>query len=156
MTPCLARQHGTANAYRNHYCRCPSARTGNTRYNKLRKAGLTKPGWVPAIGVIRRRRALAAMGYSLDYLAARLGKPPRAVGNYMRRAHVTRAVHLSWCELYDELAMVPGPSQRARDYARKQGWPPPLAWEDSRIDDPRGKPLGIPRRPRTAGLKAAA
>jgi DNA-binding NarL/FixJ family response regulator len=37
------------------------------------------------------------------------------------------------------LSRIPGPSQRARNDARRKGWHGPLAWDDD-IDDPTAKP----------------
>jgi hypothetical protein len=48
--------------------------------------------------------------------------------------------------VYDELAMTPGPSTRARDAAARRGWVPPLAWDDDEIDDPQARPARGPRR----------
>lgn len=138
MATCTAVKHGTANAYRNHHCRCDTARVANTRYNKLRRAGLHDPGWVSSLGVVRRRQALAAIGYGLPQLVPHLGVPARALGNYLRRPHVSRATFGKWSAVYDRLCMTPGPGWMAANYARRMGWAPPLAWDD--IDDPTAVP----------------
>lgn len=132
---CPGTEHGTSNAYRNHGCRCDDARRANTRYRKLRAAGLLEPGWVPSLGVVRRRQALAAVGYGLPQLVPHLGRPERAIGNYLRRPHVTRETFAKWVIVYELLREVPGPSRRARDYARQMGWHPPEFWGDD-IDEP--------------------
>ena len=60
-----------------------------------------------------------------------------------RREQVAVATAQLVRELYDELAMVTGPSQRARTLAAKHGWAPPLAWDDETIDDPAARPHGV-------------
>lgn len=90
---------------------------------------------VDSIGTQRRAQALCAIGYSLSDQARRLGYPVSAYHRSMLRAErVTAGRARAVRDLYDELAMTPGPSRRARLDAAKKGWPPPLAWDD--IDDP--------------------
>ena len=100
-----------------------------------------------SIGVTRRLRALNALGYSQDDLAARLGvhyswvcklmSTERAQVNKVNPDTVTRVT-----DLYNQLSMTPGPSERARRAARIKGWAPPLAWDDDTIDDPNAQPDG--------------
>lgn len=142
---CSGTSHGTSNDYRNHGCRCPDAAQDNTRYGKRRRAGLHRPGWVSSVGVVRRRQALAVMGYGLRDLAPFFGTSWRGVGNYLARPHVHRSTFERWVEVYDRLSMTPGPNVRAREYARKLGWAPPLAWDDDEIDTPDAVPTGRPR-----------
>lgn len=132
---CPGDQHGTSNAYRNHGCRCTDAKVANTRYVKHRLAGLHEAAWVSAVGVVRRRQALAVMGYSLIDLAPHLGVSWRAVSNYQRRPRVHRSTFQRWCQVYDELSMTPGPSKKAREEALRRGWASPLAWDEGTIDD---------------------
>lgn len=143
---CSGSQHGTSNAYRNHECRCPDARRANSTYQKRQRAGLLAPGRVSTVGVVRRRRALAAMGWGLIDLAPRLGVGSEfAVNNYLRRERVLRSTFEKWVRVYDDLSMTPGPNELARDLAARKGWPPPLAWDDDEIDNPDAKPARMPR-----------
>jgi hypothetical protein len=142
--PCTGTRHGTANAYRNHGCRCDTARQDNTRYNKKREAGIHQPAWVPSIGVVRRRQALAAIGYGLTELAPYFGKAERALGNQLARPRVTRTTFTRWVEVYNQLSMTPGPCPKARKHAQRMGWAPPLAWNN--IDNPKSKPFGVRKR----------
>jgi hypothetical protein len=38
--------------------------------------------------------------------------------------------------VYDRMSMTPGTSAYARNRAERQGWLPPLAWDDEMIEDP--------------------
>lgn len=102
---------------------------------------------VDATGTRRRVQALVALGYSLSAQCAVLG---RTVNNYYKVtrkpkvfAETARAVR----DLYRELEMTPAPPSHgavlARRHAARNGWLPPLAWDD--IDDPREKPKGLRR-----------
>jgi transcriptional regulator with XRE-family HTH domain len=78
-------------------------------------------------GTRRRVRALAAIGYSLKDQAEAVGRHP---ANY----RLIRTVR----DLYDTWSMTPAPdawtTQRTRRWAERQGWLPPLAWDDDLID----------------------
>lgn len=139
-TQCPGDQHGSANAYRNHGCRCLDARRANTNYRKRRRAGVHQPAMVDSVGVVRRRQALAVMGYGLPELAPHFGVSPRAVSNYMSRPRVHRSTLARWRQVYDLLSMTPGPNSKARGEALRRGWVPPLAWDDDTIDDPNAAP----------------
>jgi hypothetical protein len=146
---CPGSQHGTSNAYRNHGCRCADARRANTRYGKLRRAGLHQARWVSSLGVIRRRQALAAIGYGLRELEPYFGTSWRGVGNYQSRERVHRSTYDRWVEVYDRLSMTPGPNALVKQHARQQGWAPPLAWDDDELDNPEARPARMPRAWRT-------
>jgi hypothetical protein len=98
---------------------------------------------VPAVGAVRRIQALQAMGWPLNTI----GAYPHMAGRILRReGSVTSAG--KWRAIaatYDRLAMTRGPSERARQAARKAGWPLPLCWDDDDIDDP----AALPERRRT-------
>jgi hypothetical protein len=94
------------------------------------------------IGVIRRVRALARLGWSSPEMAARAGIPATTVarlrdhderqwvGNQRIRAAIAKA--------YDEMSMTVPPltrhTSKLANRAEARGWAPPLAWDD--IDDP--------------------
>lgn len=94
---------------------------------------------VPGIGTQRRLQALVAIGWTQAALAARIGW---TLGNLNALVHgrrdVAAATHRLVADLYDELSMRPGPSQRARNLAARRSWAPPLAWDD--IDNPNEQP----------------
>lgn len=96
---------------------------------------------VLSIGARRRVEALVAMGYSQRWICEQIGVKD---GN-LRPTFFTkkRCVARHWIavrDLYDAYAMKPGPSDRARRLAKKNGYAPPLAWDDDAIDDPHARP----------------
>ncbi|WP_280489549.1 DNA-binding protein [Nocardia farcinica] len=95
---------------------------------------------VPAIGAQRRLRALVAAGWTMTYLAEQLGMEP---GNFSTLIHRTEQVtarrHRDIAALFDRLQMQPGPSERARIYARRRRWALPLQWDEDTIDLPEAK-----------------
>lgn len=135
------RRHGTYSAAR-YGCRCPRAIEDRRRYNKLHHHGYSSPLWIDATGTRRRIQALCALGWSRPEMAARLGVGPRSMGHYLTVATVTTSTAARVRRLYDELAMHAGSSQRVRAHARRQGWVPPLAWDDDEIDNPAARPRG--------------
>jgi lambda repressor-like predicted transcriptional regulator len=100
------------------------------------------PGaYLPAAGTIRRVRALQAIGWPLDQLAARLGVHTQSLSRMCTKANeVTVERARAVLDLYDELSMTPGPSEKTRRRAEREGWAPPLAWDDDEIDDPKAAP----------------
>ena len=71
------------------------------------------------------------LGYDPSWVAKLLNNP---------RRRVNRDTYQAVADLYDRLSMTPGPSQEARDRAKRKGWRPPLAWDDDSIEDPEAKP----------------
>lgn len=101
---------------------------------------------VPAIGTIRRLRALHAIGYTAAQLAKLSGcanKPVRDLllggQSTVRQSTATRVA-----SMFDELQLKPlAPSRttsRAINRARKLGWATPLQWDEDRVDDPAARP----------------
>lgn len=93
---------------------------------------------VAAVGTKRRLEALAYMGWSLRHVAGRLGVTVQAVSQYRTRSMVYADTARAIRDLYDELWDQQGPSVRTRGWARREGWLPPLAWDD--MDDPDATP----------------
>lgn len=102
---------------------------------------------VDACGVRRRLNALAAIGWSRHALAAELGCDRSNVQKIIRSARSTPETAAAVRALYDRLSMIPGPHPAAAAVARRRGWPPPLAWDDDELDDPKGRP-NLGRAPR--------
>lgn len=94
---------------------------------------------VPAVGTVRRLRALVAIGWTESQLAERLGMQ---VGNFSRlilgmRERVLIGTYVATCELFSQAWAVPLSGSRAdaaRRLAKRHRWLGPLAWDD--IDDP--------------------
>lgn len=140
-------EHGHAERYRQHILDgdepCAACREGE----RVKKANYRKrrylnrgPMLVDATGTRRRIHALAAIGWSATELADRLGYDRSTISKWtqVRMVHVdTRARVI---DLYEQLAMTPGPNRVARRVAAASGWPPPLLWDDETIDDPNAVP----------------
>jgi hypothetical protein len=100
-------------------------------------------GDVPALGAIRRLRALYALGHFNQDIAAAVG---------MNRESVCALVAGNWTKIsvqndeavrqvYGKLSMTVGASWKTRRLAESKGWAPPLAWDDDTIDDPAASPV---------------
>lgn len=97
-------------------------------------------GHVGATGTTRRLQALAAMGHGLTEVRTITGLPLMTL-SVLRSGSVDGTSprnHTAVAAAFDRLAMRPGPSTRARLQATREGWAPPLAWDD--IDDPQETP----------------
>jgi hypothetical protein len=104
---------------------------------------------VPAIGTIRRMRALATIGWTFSAQATAIGWDVRNLHRIFTRSdYVTVATARTVAELYDRWSMTtPEPrysTSRARGAAARSRWLPPLAWDDDTIDDPAGVPVVLP------------
>lgn len=135
--------HGTVAQY-SAGCRCDRCRAAAARRGKRNRVALLRgyPGLLPYIVVTRRIHALAAIGWTYDDLAPRLGVTGQNVGYLASRSSgmVQRGIAHRVIRLYDELSMTPGPSNIARLRALSRGWAPPLLWDDDTIDDPNASP----------------
>ncbi|MEU3011101.1 DNA-binding protein [Nocardia asteroides] len=95
---------------------------------------------VLAIGTQRRLRALVALGWPQRHLAAELGIGARNFTPLIHRAErVTVARHRAVAALFGRLQLEPGPSSRARLYARRRHWALPFQWDEEEIDRPDGR-----------------
>lgn len=114
--------------------------------------GDRQPGSIPALGVVRRIRALNTLGWMTEEVCEEAGLCSRFAADLFtkRRPNVSRAsaeaidgVYSRWCMRLPE--MTPG-RRRTRTLAQQRGYPPPLAWDS--IDDPGEHPRGMGHRPR--------
>lgn len=101
--------------------------------------------FMPRTIAARKIQALAAIGYTLTWTATQLGITPQSLANILHdyKPNAGRVQRRTWdaiAALYDHHHMIPGPSQRARNIAKRNGWAPPLAWDD--IDDLDEQPSG--------------
>ena len=148
--------------------RGPSRRALRTTAEKILtvELDLADGARVDATGTTRRIRALVALGWSQSKLAALLditrsnfhlasGTHPTVLASTARRV----------AEVYDELSMTLPPQEsghdraaavRARAYAKRRGWLPPLALDDDRLDDPTYKAGSLISDTTTNGLDETA
>lgn len=123
-------------------CTCAAALADKRRYQKLHFHGYAQPRRIDATGTRRRLQALLALGHSRKYIGECLGITERAVGFHMNDKKVTLSFAERVLRVYKALSFTPGTSPRTSEHAQRQGWVPPLAWDDDEIDDPAAKPKG--------------
>lgn len=108
-------------------------------------------GMVSACGSIRRLRALAAVGWTFQQIAE-LGAVRRHIySECVQRGRVYAATRAAiadvYAHLWDETPPESTAARRARLRAQREGWPPPLAWDDGYgphgIDNPDATPIGM-------------
>lgn len=99
---------------------------------------------VDATGSIRRVRALLAVGHKSCDLAAESGVE-RSVFSDIVNGRVTRVrgtTAARVADVFERLSMRTGTSVRNIRRALREGWAPPLAWDED-IDDPAAVPRGV-------------
>lgn len=99
-------------------------------------------GYMPALGTQRRLRALVASGYQQKDLAARMGMSWQTVSGAVNGNHpyVLMSTAAAVDELFRELQLIPGGDGRAKLWAQRRGWYPPLAWDEDDLDKPSARP----------------
>ena len=138
MTPDDVR-HGQPRGYYAHLKDgeepCMECRAATSRYNNLRRMGRINPQ-VSAVGTRRRLQALMAIGWDQHSLAVEVGVTNTRISNLVRgiNPEVTSQTAARVALVYDRLSMTARDGTKAARYARtvarRQGWPPPLAWDD--------------------------
>lgn len=110
---------------------------------------------VPATGAARRVQALVALGWSQARVSIELEyrSPSQLTALALGRLEVMTARHDREVRaVYDRLSMQLPPQtnqrerisvSRARAYAKRRGWLPPLAWDDGDLDDPETSPEAL-------------
>lgn len=101
-------------------------------------------GFVPALGSIRRCRALYAVGHNADDIAAAHPQLQlRTIDHVIRgdRRHVAAFVHQAIAEAYKALCQQSGNSARAKARASKEGWAGPDYWDHEDFDNPDFEPV---------------
>lgn len=148
-------RHGTRRGY-GAGCRADCCHRAMIRYDKMRRLEAARGTFrsVPSIGTARRLQALTALGWNIRALARETGCEARQIRDWTTSRHdtifATTAARIA--DLYDRLSMSLPPERntdeknaasRARGRARRNGWVPPLCWDDKAIDDPHAEPIGI-------------
>jgi hypothetical protein len=93
------------------------------------------PSWRPALGAMRRVRALSAMGWPLWWTAERAGLSETGLRDISSGR--TKTID----RVYRRHSMRIGPSEAARSTARAKQWVTAAAWND--IDDPNDTPHSV-------------
>ncbi|MFD7922604.1 helix-turn-helix domain-containing protein [Streptomyces sp. NPDC059740] len=102
---------------------------------------------VPALGSTRRVRALYALGHYQHVIAKTAHVDLDTVSSLAGAARTKVEVRVAAAirGAYDELSMSVGTSAKTRLRAKREGWAPPLAWDEDAIDNPQAQPhLGAP------------
>ncbi|MGW4128002.1 hypothetical protein [Amycolatopsis japonica] len=106
---------------------------------------------VPVVGARRRLQALVAIGWQLKELTRRSGLSRSTISAVLTDDHVRFSTVKAIRDLYEELWNTRPPEQtphekfavaRAKSQATRNGWVPPMAWDDDTIDDPDAVPEG--------------
>ncbi|MFE5658332.1 hypothetical protein ACFQ9H_19345 [Streptomyces sp. NPDC056517] len=134
---------------------------GTAPQEKVRPAlaaaiGAVEPTWenlapstlISPVGTRRRARALVAVGWPQQHLAAHLGMTPSNFGDMLTREHVLVRRAVAVRSMYDALwrtdpadhGATPRWITGARTRAAAAGWAPVGAWDDDTIDDPASFP----------------
>jgi len=135
MTPTDPR-HGTIAGFVAHgraaVPACRPCLDAKMRYEKARQ--LHGPRKVSSRGTQRRIQALRALGYSLSEIATTGGwKVYGSLSYALRNETITGTTAHRVAQVYEQLCMRPatGPkANRIRLLAAREGWLPPLAWDD--------------------------
>lgn len=158
-------RHGTNAGYIAHvFSRvepCDACRDAGAAYQRERdKRRYFAPNnslRIPSRGYQRRMQALVALGWPMSDLDAEMGRRAGTLSRWLNVAapwiHEARAKEIA--ALYDRLSMQAPPDgwrkERAQKLARRNGWAPPLAWDDiDRDPEPRGvlRPTSRNSKPR--------
>ena len=157
-------RHGTRRGYYAHrragQTACDACKRGaagaEARYEMNRAAGI--PGRIDPTGTVRRLRALVALGYTWTSLDRYMGHRMAEKFGSGRMQYVFPATHQKVCETYEKLSMTLPPQTtpaeraavtKAHNMARRNGWAPPLAWNDHDLDNPDAQPHGAGYQPAT-------
>lgn len=109
-------------------------------------------GLMAATGTRRRLQALAAIGWSIEELRDRYDLTDAI--SKVRSGVVTRThphIVTTVARAYTELWNKPGPSNLTAKRAARQGWVPPIAWDDDLIDAADAEPVVLQQTQRTGG-----
>jgi len=142
-------RHGTPRGFHAHRRDgekpCEDCREAVNAYERRRRKSRTlyQTTWeIPALGSMRRLRALHWMGWRGCDIGARIGVDQTRISQIAvgKQTHVLRRTAADIDRVYRELCMRPGPSQLTRKRAIAAGWVGCLAWDDIDHDE---APVGV-------------
>ena len=146
--------HGTRACFQQCGCTCLPCRFAYDEAVRLGRHGIYGERWQPChsrVGTRRRIEALHAVGWSGAELGRRLGVTCQAVYHLRGDQPIFPGTAERVAALYDELWNAPPVGtqvRKTRNWAARNGWLPPLAWDDADLDDPNAEPAvaELPRR----------
>ena len=101
---------------------------------------------VPVAPTVRRLRALACKGWSVDKIAAECGESRHVlmrIRNGSRKARVSWGIAENVAAVYERLWSIDGGCGASRATAFERGWFPPMAWDEEMLDDPEATPAEV-------------
>lgn len=114
------------------------------RDNALRLLAVKPEGspCVPPLGTIRRVKALARAGYTIQWTADQADCSNRHIYEILNGTveAVDRALAERFADIYRRHEGTPGPSNPARMAAASKDWTGPDGWDSDTIDDPDASP----------------
>ena len=123
----------TVTCRRVHGCKCDPCMKANALNCAYRRRIAGTPELIDAAPTIRRLRAMTAIGWGIKRMADALDTHYAYVGAVRAGKYKTvlSTTAEKVAEFYERECMTPIPSGvRASSYARRQGWVPPLAYDD--------------------------
>lgn len=131
-------RHGTVAGYNRIPCREACCRKAMATYKQLWHLDQMRGAdrLIPAIGAQRRVQALACLGWPNAEVARRAGMHPEHLPRIvLRAAMINRKTHDRIAAAYEQMSMTlpTGNAQviaATRNRAARNGWLPPLAWDD--------------------------
>jgi hypothetical protein len=147
----MSRNHGTTTAYREG-CRCTDCRRAcadaQARRRKRQYLARVQQLSVPNIGTRRRIQSLVALGWSLSEISRQAGWTRSLAALIIRRQGPLHEKTARECAaIYERLSNQLPPRDtkgqridysRARNMAARNGWLPPIWWDN--LDDPDERP----------------
>lgn len=126
----------TLTCHSNHGCGCDACGEARVAYDRMRRT-LAGEGFLrPADSSMRKLRALARHGWSVDQIAKAGSGVCRSYLSIVRRGDLRRVRQPTWERIdrfYRENALVVLRDGRSRTTARnaaRRGWLSPLEWDD--------------------------
>lgn len=159
-------QHGTYVAYTIDHCRCTDCATASAEYerNRVRRNAYGRSNLTDATPVRDHIAELTAAGVGLKQITRHTGLDRQRLDGALHGRDVVAATHRAVATAYEQLWDVPAPRRdqrekisaaRAQGRAQREGWAPPLAWDDAALDDPAATPhtdAGPARRQHGGGV----
>jgi hypothetical protein len=132
--------------------RPPSTRVARHVQQRIMAVPLPTIGettYIPTVGIRRRLEALATLGWSAKDVARVAGLYKDTPNRAARTGQCTPGTYRAICDAYNKLWDKSAPTDtraqrvvvaRLKAHARRQGWVPPMAWDEDALDNPDARP----------------